>query len=113
MKDNQSIHLTIDAFRDLLEDIFQISTSEEEVKKIFSKKYKHEIEKRVDYYFDHEVNDLYSEKDLYTMKDGVKYLLEKVRNSRKIMKALFYATLFNDDEILLENEMADIMDKLL
>jgi hypothetical protein len=47
------------------------------------------------------------------MKDGVKYLLEKVRNSRKIMKALFYATLFNDDEILLENEMADIMDKIL
>lgn len=113
MKDNQSIHLTIDAFRDLLEDIFQISTSDEEIKKIFSKEYKNEIEKKVDYYFNYKINDLYSKKDLYTMKDGVKYLLEKIRNSRKIMKALFYAALFNEDEIILENEMADILDKIL
>jgi len=113
MKDKRSVQMIIDTFRDLVEDIFQVSTRDDIVSKIFSNKYKNEIDKKVDHYFDYEINDLYSEEDLYTMKDGVKYLLEKVRNSKKIMKVLFYTTLFNEDEIILESEMSDIMDKIL
>lgn len=113
MEDNQSIHKIINAFRHLLEDIFQFSDREKVINKIFSNEHKTEIDKKVDHYFDHKINEKYSQEDLYRMKDGVKYLLEKIRNSRELMKVLFYMTLFNKDEIILENEMSDIFDKIL
>ncbi|TFF97234.1 MAG: hypothetical protein EU541_08490 [Promethearchaeota archaeon] len=113
MEDRQSIPQIINAFRTILEDIFQVSMRDDYINKIFSNEYKDEINKKIDHYFENEINDLYNPKDLYTMKDGVKYLLEKIRNSSRVMKILFYMTLFHKDEIILENEISDILDRIL
>ncbi len=113
MEDRQSIPQIINAFRNILEDIFQVSIRDDYINKIFSNDYKDEVNKKIDHYFENEINELYTPKELYTMKDGVQYLLEKIRNSNRVMKILFYLTLFHKDEIILENEISDLLDRIL
>lgn len=113
MKDKKSIKRIIKSFRMILKDIFSTSERRDFVKMIFEPECKDVVTQRMKEYFDTEIDRMnYSEHEILVMRDGVDYLLEKIRMSTGIMKLLFYTTLFYDKEAPSEIEINEILDNL-
>jgi hypothetical protein len=113
MKDKKAIKNIISSFRMIFKDIFSTSERRDFVKMIFEPECEDVITQRMDEYFDNEIDRVrYNEHEIAVMRDGINYLLEKIRVSTGMMKLLFYTALFYDEDAPCELEINELIDKL-
>ncbi|MBD3196258.1 MAG: hypothetical protein GF317_14465 [Candidatus Lokiarchaeota archaeon] len=112
MDDKKRIKRIIDSFRILISDIFNDSKYPDIDMMIFSSTNKKLINTIVNNYFDAEIKqNAQNIDDINIMRDGVLYLLQRIRKADLGMKAIIYATLFKNDSILSEREILDVLEK--
>ena len=112
MKDSISIEKIINSFRAILIDVFELPRKDNSnyIKRFFKSGYEKRLNKRVNSYFDQEIEKTpYDAKDLNTMRDGVLYLLDRIKIAPHEVKVLLYISLFHEEEIFTETEIQNLM----
>jgi hypothetical protein len=115
MKDSPiPIERIINSFRAILIEVFDLQGRKDNsnyIKKFFKPGHEKGLNERVNAYFDQEIEKTpYDAKDLNVMRDGVLYLLERIKCAPHEVKVLLYVSLFHEDEIFTEVEIQNLME---
>lgn len=99
MEDEKKIQKTVKGFRSLFKEIFGTSQKEELFDKLFNSGDEEAVRDQINRYFDLELKKQTDPEELNTMRDGMHYLLKRIRECNSTMKILLYMMLFYEDSV--------------
>jgi len=110
MEDSNHIEEIIESFRFLLDHIFDSTKRRDLIRMVFTPGYEELVDKRIQEYFEEEYQKLPADQErIERMKEGINYLMEKIRVSSELMRVLLYMALFSEKETYLQ-EVKTIFD---